>query len=139
MAPHGQMSFRDNLAQLLRARFPVLYVESFEEARVLGEIAAVTSSVELTRTERPVHVWSGTRGFTGPDGVAIAGTTEPAQALDWMLRNDQPGVFILLDLHAHLSDDRRPADPNVLRRLREMRMPSSRASHLAHLLSSLPS
>lgn len=119
MALHAQMSFRDNLAQLLRARFPVLYIESFEEARVLGEINAVASNVGLTRTVRPVHVWSGTRGFTGPDGSAAAGTTEPAQALDWVLRNDQPGVFIFLDLHAHLGDDRRPADPNVLRRLRE--------------------
>lgn len=120
MAPHGQMSFRENLAQLLRARFPVLYIESFEEARVLGEIASVVSNVELTRTVRPVHTWSGTRGFTGPTGEAIASTAEPAQALDWMLRNENPGVFILLDMHAHLGDDRRPAEPNVLRRLREV-------------------
>ncbi|WP_299444936.1 AAA family ATPase [uncultured Phycicoccus sp.] len=120
MAPHAQMSFQDNLAQLLRARFPVLYIESFEEARVLGEINAVASNVELSRTVRPVHVWSVTRGFTEPGGSAAAGTVEPAQALDWVLRNDQPGVFIFVDLHAHLGDDRRPADPNVLRRLREV-------------------
>jgi SpoVK/Ycf46/Vps4 family AAA+-type ATPase len=37
-----------------------------------------------------------------------------------MLRSDQPGVFVLLDLHAHLGDERRPADPNVLRRIREV-------------------
>src|SRR4051794_27252072 len=116
MGPHGDMSFRDNLAQLLRARFPILYVESFEEARVLAEVNAVPSNAGLTRTLRLVHVWSSPRGFTGPDGAAIAGTTEPAQAIDWMLRNEQAGVFILLDLHAHLGDDRRPADPNVLRR-----------------------
>ncbi|QIG44475.1 AAA family ATPase [Nocardioides anomalus] len=113
-------SFRNNLAQLLRARFPILYVESFEEARVLAELHAVTSDVELIRTLRPVHVWSSTKGFTGTDGVAVAGTSEPAQALDWMLQNDQPGVFILLDLHAYLGDDRRPADPNVLRRIRDV-------------------
>lgn len=120
MAPHAQMSFQDNLAQLLRARFPVLYIESFEEGRVLGEINAVASNVELSRTVRPVHVWSVTRGFTGPDGSVAAGTVEPAQALDWVVRSNQPGVFIFLDLHAHLGDDRRPADPNVLRRLREV-------------------
>jgi hypothetical protein len=120
MAPHGHRSFEENLAQLLGARFPILYVESFEEARVLAAVGAVSSDVAATRTARPLHVWSGTRGITGPDGALIAGTAEPAQALDWLLRNDGPGVFVFLDLHAHLGDDRRPADPNRLRRLREV-------------------
>ena len=38
----GLSAFRDSLAVLLRARFPVLYIESFEERRVLAEIAVVT-------------------------------------------------------------------------------------------------
>ena len=33
-------AFRDELALLLKARFPLLYIESFEEGRVLAEIRA---------------------------------------------------------------------------------------------------
>ncbi|ADU49567.1 AAA ATPase central domain protein [Intrasporangium calvum DSM 43043] len=113
-------SFRNNLALLLRARFPILYVESFEEERVLAEVRAVASDQSLMRTVRPVHVWSGTKGFVAPDGQAQGNTSEPRQALEWLLERDSPGVFIMLDLHPHLGDDRRPADPGFLRRLREV-------------------
>jgi SpoVK/Ycf46/Vps4 family AAA+-type ATPase len=112
-------SFRENLALLFRARFPVLYVESFEEPRVLGEIAAVASDPTLMRTVRPVHVWSATRGFTSAEGHTQSGTEDPVQAVSWMLRQDAPGVFVMLDLHAHLGDDRRPAEPKLLRALRD--------------------
>ncbi|MFT4009186.1 MAG: AAA family ATPase [Nocardioidaceae bacterium] len=113
-------SFRDNLALLFRARFPVLYVESFEEPRVLAEITAVAGDANLMRTVRPVYVWSATRGFVAPDGKAQSGTTDPKQAVDWMLRQEGAGVFVMLDLHAHLGDDRRPADPTLIRALRDV-------------------
>jgi hypothetical protein len=67
----GAKTFRDNLALLLRARFPVLYIESFEEARVLAEIVSVASDQSVMRTVRPVYVWSATRGFVGPQGSAV--------------------------------------------------------------------
>jgi ATP-dependent 26S proteasome regulatory subunit len=117
---HAKRSFRDNLALLLRARFPVLYVESFEEPRVVAEIAAVASDQNLVRTVRPLYVWSATRGFVAPDGATQSGTTDPKQAVDWMLRQDGAGVFVMLDLHAHLGDDRRPADPALIRALRDI-------------------
>lgn len=114
---HG---FRETLALLFRARFPVLYIESFEEPRVLDEIRAVATDQTVMRTVRPLYVWSTIRGFVGPDGKAEGGTTDPKKALDWMLRQQNPGVFIMLDLHAHLGDDHRPADPTVVRLLREV-------------------
>lgn len=116
----AKKSFRDNLALLFRARFPVLYVESFEEPRVVSEIAAVASDASLMRTVRPVYTWSATRGFVGPDGSTQSGTTDPKQAVDWMLRQEGAGVFVMLDLHAHLGDDRRPADPILIRALRDV-------------------
>lgn len=120
MTQPAKKSFSDNLALLFRARFPVLYVESFEEPRVLAEITRVASDANLMRTVRPVYVWSATRGFIGPDGAAQSGTTDPKQAVDWMLRQDGAGVFVMLDLHAHLGDDRRPADPTLIRGLRDV-------------------
>src|SRR4051794_23463744 len=75
-------SFRDTLGLLFKARFPVLYIESFEEARVAREVAAVASNAERVRTPRPVHSWSVTQGIVGPDGKAQANTTDPSKALD---------------------------------------------------------
>lgn len=120
MADSAKPSFREDLALLFRARFPVLYVESFEESRVLGEIASVASDPALMRTVRPLYTWSATRGFTGPDGAAQPGTNDPRQALEWALRHAGSGVFIMFDLHAHLGDHQRPADPMLIRTLREV-------------------
>lgn len=114
-------SFRDNLALLFRARFPVLYIESFEEGRVLGELRAVASDQSLMRTTRPVYIWTTTRGFINPtDGKIIPNTADAKQALAWMNRQDGAGVFVMLDLHSHLGDTNRPADPVLVRLLREI-------------------
>jgi SpoVK/Ycf46/Vps4 family AAA+-type ATPase len=114
------LSFRDNLAQLLRARFPILYIESFEEARVLAELHEIVSDPNLMRNQRPIWVWSATRGFGDAEGNVQPNTAEPAGAIDWMMRQDAAGVFVMLDLHSHLGDDRRPADPILIRRMREV-------------------
>lgn len=113
-------SFGESLALLFRARFPILYVESFEESRVLGSIRSVAADPNLMRTVRPVYVWSGTRGFVDPAGAAQNGTMDPKAAVEWALRHEAAGVFVMLDLHAHLGDDRRPADPQLVRTLRDV-------------------
>lgn len=115
-----QSNFREALALLLRARFPILYTESFEEHRVLAEIRAVATDPHIMRTVRPVFVWSSTQGFAGPDGSVQKGTKDPKDAVLWALGHENPGVFVMLDLHAHLGDDRRPADPQLVRLLRDV-------------------
>jgi SpoVK/Ycf46/Vps4 family AAA+-type ATPase len=116
----GPTNFRESLALLFRARFPILYVESFEEPRVLAEIRAVATDPLLMRTVRPVYIWSSTRGFVGLDGAAQKNTADPKAAVEWTLKQDGAGVFIMLDLHAHLGDERRPADPQLVRLLRDV-------------------
>jgi AAA+ superfamily predicted ATPase len=111
--------FRDALAQLLKARFPILYLESYEEQRVVAEVAAVARDVDRIRTPRAVWTWSATEGLIQPDGTARRGTTEPADALDAAMRVDEPSVLIFRDLHpAHGGE--RPGSPGVVRRLRDL-------------------
>ncbi|PYY32821.1 ATPase [Curtobacterium sp. MCBD17_030] len=119
MAPPAR-SFRETLALLFRARFPLLYVETFEEARALVEIRAVASDPELMRTVRPLYVWSNSRGVQGPDGVVQKNTADPRAAIDWIAKQDAAGVYVMLDFHAYLGDDRRPADPGLIRALRDV-------------------
>lgn len=112
--------FRDSLEMVLKARFPVLYVESFEEDRVLAEIHAVASDAGRIRTPRPVWTWSTTQGLVDMQGKVQAKTTEPAAALEQVLNHAEPAVFVFRDLHAFLGDTQRPADLTVVRRIRDI-------------------
>lgn len=113
-------SFRDNLGLFFKARFPVLYVESFEELRVVAEVAAVAADAARVRTPRSIVTWSSTEGLVSADGATQSGTTDPGKALDWIIKQDEPAVYIFRDLHGHLGDGQRPADPALVRRLRDV-------------------
>ena len=112
-------SFQNSLAVLAKARFPVLYVETFEERRAL---AAIRSAMEggLLSTPRSVHTWSITTGLVDPEGRVNPGTTDPLRALDAAQHVDRAAAFVFLDLHAHMGDGARPADPAIVRKLREL-------------------
>ena len=112
-------SFQNSLAVLAKARFPVLYVETFEERRAL---AAIRSAMEggLLSTPRSVHTWSITTGLVDPEGRVNPGTTDPLRALDAAQHVDRAAAFVFLDLHAHMGNGARPADPAIVRKLREL-------------------
>ncbi|MFG2060402.1 AAA family ATPase [Micromonospora sp. NPDC048871] len=114
------VAFRDALTQMLRARFPILYVESPEEQRVIAEVCAIAQDASLVRTPRAVWTWSVTTGLVAPDGTSRQGTTDCEAALDAALRIDQPSVLIFKDLHPALGADGRPGNPGLIRRLRDL-------------------
>ena len=115
-------SFKDSLAVLAKARFPILYVETFEERRALAEIQATVGPGGLLPSPRPLHTWSITAGLVDPEGKSAPGTTDPLRALDAAQHTDHAATFAFLDLHAHLGDGARPADPAIVRKLRELSM-----------------
>jgi hypothetical protein len=49
------LGFRENLENLLKARFPLIYIESYEEQRVLAEITAVVADKDRLRTPRKLY------------------------------------------------------------------------------------
>lgn len=113
-------SFRDTLTQMFKARFPILYVESHEEHRVLSEIRAAAGDAAGMRTPRAVWTWSVTEGLVQPDGTARRGTYDPADALDAVLRLDEPAVVVFRDLHPAHGDAERSGEAGVVRRLRDV-------------------
>ncbi|MEH1026713.1 MULTISPECIES: AAA family ATPase [Micromonospora] len=113
-------TFREALSQLLKARFPILYVESYEEHRVIQEVTAVARDADLVRTPRSVWTWSATEGLVQPDGNPRKGTTDPEDALTAALRIDEPSVLIFKDLHPAHGGGERPGSPGVIRRLRDV-------------------
>ncbi len=115
-----EQPFRTTLAQLLKARFPIMAIESHEELRVLFEVRAVAGDPGLVRTPRPVWTWSLTDGLRRDDGEEQGRTKDPADALDALMRAQQPVVAVFRDLHPLLGGPGQPGDPAVIRRLRDL-------------------
>lgn len=114
------MSFVLDFEHLLKARFPILYIESFEEARVLEEIRSFLAKPESLRTPRQLVEWSATTGLVGATGKAAANSTNPAEALALAQVTKEPTVFVFKDLHTYFGEQARPADPIVIRRLKDI-------------------
>lgn len=107
---------------LLRARYPVLYVVTWEEGRVEDALAKIAH-----RRERKLFTWSVARGIqqfgtplessrTRPG--AGQGTHDPAVALDHVLQSLENGIYVFRDLHVFLTDC--PNQAPVVRRVREL-------------------
>jgi ATP-dependent 26S proteasome regulatory subunit len=99
------------LDTLIRARYPLLYLVSYEEARldaVLEELARVHGKQLLS--------WSVTRGLRGATGAAPAAeaTREPLAAIAAVEKLSDPSLVVLKDFHPFLSD------PSTVRALREL-------------------
>ncbi len=114
------MSFTVDLDQHLKARFPILYIETFEGTRAADEIRRFLTTGESLRTPRALYEWSVTRGLIGPDGKANPATRQPIEALQAAQLADEAAVFVFHDLHSFMGDDLRPAEPAFLRIIREM-------------------
>lgn len=113
---------------LVRARYPLLYLVSWEEQRVeemLGRLARSRGKELLT--------WSILRGLRRVSGgrapVAIDKTTSPKSAIAAIATLTGPAIVVLEDLHPFLDD------PEVVRGLRELSHALKRTQTTVVLLS----
>jgi hypothetical protein len=113
------MSFREEFALLLRARYPLIYIPTNEEERAE---AAIRQEAQLQG--RAVYTWDFVDGYQGNPNDAGFGRRNPVQALEFVEKvpTSAPTVFILRDFHRFLED------VSVSRKLR----------NLARLLKSQP-
>lgn len=106
------------LSKLFRARFPYIYITTWEEDRAINLIKKISKSEKLIKVPRDVYVWTQTNGFT-LDGQKIDGTNSPDRAIDFIRECDKNAVFILCDFHVYFGVKGRQIDYNVVRRLRD--------------------
>jgi SpoVK/Ycf46/Vps4 family AAA+-type ATPase len=97
---------------LIRARYPLIYVVSWEEARVLEKMKDMAEQ----RNKR-LMLWSITRGIhrleDEPSKIDEA-TRDPLNALGFVERCTDPAIFVFLDFHSFLNDQ------TVIRKMRDL-------------------
>ena len=107
------------LSHLLKARFPYIYISTYEEERATKFIKSIVSNKTTIKIPREVLVWTQAIGLKNGDKV-ISNTTSPNILIDYIEKYDKDAVFILYDFHVFFGTKQRPADPVVVRSLRDL-------------------
>ncbi len=116
----GGSRFVGALVELIRARHPVLLVETHEEERVLTAVQAIASNEAALKRRRALSVYTLSKGLHSPG--AQGRRQEPVEALAAIAKLEEPTVFVFFDLHHSLGAGGRPAEPAVVRALLDAAM-----------------
>ena len=96
------MKFTDELALFLKARYPIIYINTIEEDRV----EYIIRKNIKTNLNRSIYSWDFVDGYTNnPNNEGFA-KRNPLQALELVerLSAETPALFILKDFHRFLTD-----------------------------------
>jgi ATP-dependent 26S proteasome regulatory subunit len=96
---------------LIRARYPIIYVVSWEESRVEATLRAVAEG-----RRKQLFLWTTTDGLV-LDGhnPRSDGTTDPLFAMDEVIKSADSAIFVFKDFHRFLKDDAK-----IVRKLRDL-------------------
>jgi hypothetical protein len=111
------MNFQVEIETLIRARYPILYVISSEEMRVQEVVLEIAK-----KRQKKVFEWSYSTGVV-PAGTSLqshkgrnAATKDPLMALDQVIEQVEPAIFIFKDFHPFLTRN----NFAVVRKLKEI-------------------
>jgi len=111
------MNFPQELETLIRARYPILYLVTNEELRVQNLIVEIAR-----RRQKKVYEWSCSTGIV-PVGTSIQSqknrasvTKDPIAALDQVIEQVEPAIFIFKDFHPFLTKN----NFAIIRKLKEI-------------------
>ena len=111
------MNFESEVETLIRARYPILYVVTSEETRAQNVVVAIGA-----RRQKKVFEWSYSTGIV-PAGASIqsqkhrnAATKDPLVALDQVIDQIEPAIFVFKDFHPFLTKN----NYAVIRKLKDI-------------------
>jgi hypothetical protein len=111
------MKLAQEIETLIRARYPILYIVTGEETRV----EAMLTEIARNRLKK-LYEWSYTTGLV-PAGTSIqaqkhrnAATRDPLVALDQVIDQVEPAIFVFRDFHPFLTK----SNFAVIRKLKEI-------------------
>lgn len=103
--PGQKMDQIDEIEILVRARYPLLYVMTWEEERAMNEILRVGELLN-----KRIYHWSIVQGLARyRSGIEVhvegmKGTKDPIVALHEVLNITEPSVFVFRDFHNFIND-----------------------------------
>ncbi|MEE8574964.1 MAG: AAA family ATPase, partial [Thermodesulfobacteriota bacterium] len=112
-----QKSGADEIEVLIRARYPIIYVVTWEEDRVEQQLREISK-----KRNKELYCWSVTTGLAksgAPEARAKSrGLSDPVEALDTVIENKGPAIYLFKDFHAFMGAGQ--TNTAVLRKLREV-------------------
>ena len=109
------------LSNLIRARFPYIYITTYEEERVTNLLKKIVREPKLVKVPREVYIWTQTNGFINDETEKpVPGTITPSKALEFVEKCDKDAVFLFYDMHVNFGIHNRGCDYELVRRLRDL-------------------
>ena len=105
----AQSAVDTELETLIRARYPIIYIVSWEEKRVEEALRAITKA-----RNKKMYQWTVTQGMVLNPLNRDEGTRDPLAALDFVMESRDQAVFLFKDFHPFLNDQ------SLVRRLRDL-------------------
>ncbi len=107
---------RSELALLVNSRYPIIYLETWEEGRATEILGLVAHDLGIV-----LYVWTLTQGLARAGGSPIYNTREPIQVLTEISGMESDALYLLKDFHKHLNDE------VIVRKLRDLAQQFRRA------------
>lgn len=102
----GTQKTEQHLANLFRAKFPILYIETWEENRVIDMVKSIAKDTKLIKTARNVYVWSSTTSMVNlEDMKPVDNTSEAIEALNKFNKFEENAILIMKDIHKEFSGE----------------------------------
>lgn len=115
---HSEKVLRE-IEVLIRARYPIIYIVTYEEQRVIRWLTEVCK-----KRKKRMFEWSSATGLV-ESGTPVnnqkaktSPTRDPVQALDDMISHVEPAIYVFKDLH-HFLHLRCQGNAGTIRKLRE--------------------
>ncbi len=106
-------SSAEQLQKLIAARTPIIYIKSWEEGRVEDFLRSLVK--QGIAKGMVFYRWSCTQGLLSDDR-SKSDLQKPLDALDWIINEKDPSVFLFKDLHHYFTNP----DPLVIRKIRDI-------------------
>ena len=107
------------LSHLLKARFPLIYVATYEEERATKFIKSIVLDKSQVKYPREVFIWTQSIGLKSGDNK-ISNTTNPNKLIEYIEKYDKDAVFILYDFHVFFGTKQRPPEATIARAIRDL-------------------
>ena len=107
------------LSHLLKARFPFIYIATYEEERATKYIKSIVTNKTQIKYTREVLIWTQATGLKNGNDI-ILNTENPNKLIEYIEKYDKDSVFILYDFHVFFGAKHRNADATIVRALRDL-------------------